>query len=239
MEAGSLCVTVGSLGRMPERLLFPDPRAAADVLTFAGRAARTGDGALRLQAQDGVLALSASPLSPHGLLDATPTILGMRVVRIDPELVCDLVVDATRLTAAAGEPGVLDLPESAVTAAWAGISPPRVGWAAGEPLASTTLREVADRGVEDVARAVPTDAGEDAVRAVRAAVWGAPSAELGDLPAGVAFAALSLGFLAAPESVAVLRSGPWTRLTLARGHVLLKGPARSGLTPVRPTGRAA
>lgn len=224
---------------MPARLLFPDPRAAADVLTFASRAARTGDGALRLQAAAGVLVLSASPLSPQGLLDTTPTIVGMRAVRVDPELVCDLVVDATRLTAATGDASALDLPESAVSAAWAGISPPRTGWTAGDPLDSQTLREVADRGVADVARAVPVDAGEDAVRVVRAAVWGTPTAELGDLPGGVAFAALSLGFLGQQEKVRVLRSGPWTRLTLERGHVLLKGPARSGLTPVRPTGRAA
>lgn len=227
---------------MPARLLFPDPHAATDVLTFAVRAARTGDGALRLRASEGVLALSASPLAPHGLLDTTPTIVGMRAVRIDPELVCDLVVDATRLTAAVGDPCALDLPESAVSAVWAGISPPRGGWTAVEPLDSIRLREVADRGVAEVARAVPVDAGEDAVRVVRAAVWGAPTAELGDLPRGVAFAALSLGFLGADgreEQVRVFRSGSWTRLTLERGHVLLKGPARSGLTPVRSTGRAA
>lgn len=209
------------------------------MLTFAGRAARTGDGALRLQAAAGVLALSASPLAPNGLLDSTPTIVGMRAVRIDPELVCDLVVDATRLTAAVNDRAALELPESAVSAAWAGISPPRAGWTAAEPLDSTALRAVADRGVAEVARAVPVDAGEDVVRVVRAAVWGAPAVELGDLPGGVAFAALSLGFLGTHEEVRVFRSGPWTRLSLDRGHILLKGPARSGLTPVRATGRAA
>ncbi|MFT4135908.1 hypothetical protein [Microbacterium sp.] len=222
---------------MPARLLFPDPRAASDALTFASRAARTGDGALRLQASGGVLRLSAGPLAPQGLLDPTPTVLGMRAVGVDPELVCDLVVDATRLVATVGDPTSVDLPESAVTAAWAGISPPRTGWTRTASLLSDRLREAADRGVADVARAVPVDAGEDAVRAVRAAVWSVPVDELVGLPAGVAFAALSLGFLGDREQVRVLRSGAWTRLSLRRGHVLHKGPTRTGLTAVRTTGR--
>ena len=40
--------------------------------------------------------------------------------------------------------------------------------------------------------------------------------------AGSAFAALSLGFLIQAISVAVFQSGPWTRLTTARGHILVR-----------------
>ena len=39
---------------------------------------------------------------------------------------------------------------------------------------------------------------------------------------GAAFAALSLGFLGEDDPVAVYESGPWTRLTTKRGHVLVK-----------------
>ena len=43
-----------------------------------------------------------------------------------------------------------------------------------------------------VAEAVPTDAGDDVVHAVRASIWGAPDEDLAGLPLGVAFAALVL-----------------------------------------------
>ena len=34
----------------------------------------------------------------------------------------------------------------------------------------------------------------------------------------------------------VLSSGPWTRVSLSRGHVIVRGPARIGMTDVRSTG---
>ena len=84
--------------------------------------------------------------------------------------------------------------------------------------------------------AVPTDAGEDVVRTVRASVWGEPDAALGGLPRGAAFAAFAMGFIAGEEPARRYSSGPWTRLSLVRGHVLVRGPVRVGLTQVRSTG---
>ena len=52
------------------------PAAAADALTFAGRARALGDGAVRLQASAGTLAMTSAPLAPRGLFDSTPTVLG-------------------------------------------------------------------------------------------------------------------------------------------------------------------
>ena len=95
------------------------------------------------------------------------------------------------------------------------------------------------RAFARVADTVPTDSGEDVVRTVRAAVWGVPDPELGGLPLGVAFAALSLGFISGSETARVLVNGPWTRVSLARGHVLVRGPVATGLTPVRRTGTSA
>ncbi|MFX5610901.1 hypothetical protein ABTD85_20980, partial [Acinetobacter baumannii] len=60
---------------------------------------------------------------------------------------------------------------------------------------------------------------------------------LGGIPLGTAFAAYALGFIAGAEEAAVRTSGVWTRVTLKRGHVLVRGPVRSGLTAVRSTGR--
>ena len=76
---------------MSPRLLFADPASAADAVTFAGRAARFTVEGVRLQASGGVLAMTAAPLAPRGLGDATPTVLAMRTLAADPELVCDLV----------------------------------------------------------------------------------------------------------------------------------------------------
>lgn len=216
--------------------MFPDAEAAADLLTFASRAQPLGDGAVRLRASSGTLVVTSAPLAPRGLLDATPTVLGLRAMAVDPELECDLVVPAETLTRALDDPAAVALPDTAVSAAWAGISPPRAGWDVVGELAASTLAARAQWGIAAVADGVPKDAGEDAVRAVRAQVWGPPDEALADLPLGVAFAAFALGFIAGEERAVVRAAGSWTRISLARGHVLVRGPVRSGLTAVRRTG---
>ncbi|WP_404433198.1 hypothetical protein LG299_02460 [Microbacterium lacus] len=223
---------------MSQPLLFADPLAAADALTFAGRAAPLGDGAVRLRAADGVLVMTSAPLAPRGLMDSTPLVLGMRALAVDPELVCDLVVEASTLQASTDDARAVILPDTALAPSWAGISPPRGSWVESETIAAATLATRAQWGIAAVAEGVPKDAGEDAVRATRAAVWGVPDADLHGLPLGVSFAAYALGFIAGEENAVVRTSGPWTRLTLARGHVIVRGPARSGLTEVRVTGTA-
>lgn len=224
---------------MPPRLLLADPTTAADALTFAGRAARFTVEGVRLRAAHGVLAMTAAPLAPRGFGDPTPTVLALRTLAADPELDCDLVVEASALSAAADDPRALVLPETALAPAWAGVAPPRGGWDARPGIEASTLAAKAQAGIARVADTVPTDAGEDVVRAVRAAVWGAPDDEIAGLPLGVAFAALSLGFISGTETARVFASGPWTRVSLTRGHVLVRGPVASGLTPVRRTGPAA
>lgn len=228
---------LGSLGRVSERLLFLDDDSAADALTFAGRASRLVEDAVRLQAASGTVAMTAAPLAAHGLLDPTPTVLALRALRVDPELVCDIAVTASGLAADALDPRALTLPETGVSPAWAGVSPPRAGWSAAGEIPAATLASRAQWGIASVAETVPTDAGEDAVRAVRAAIWGAADESLQGLPLGVAFAAFAMGFIGGEEQARVFRAGPWTRLSLARGHVLSRGPARVGLTAVRETGR--
>lgn len=216
--------------------MFPDPQAAADLLTFASRAVRLGDGTVRLRADGGVLVTTAAPLAPRGLLDATPTVLGLRASAIDPELECDLVVEAAALLPAPDDAQAVVLPDTATSPAWAGISPPRGGWEQRDAIDAAVLASRAQYGVAAVADALPENAGEDVVRVVRGQVWGQPDEALGGLPLGTAFAAFALGFIAGGEEAVVRTSGSWTRVTLARGHVLVRGPVRSGLTPVRSTG---
>lgn len=218
---------------MPHPLLLADPDTAKDVLTFVGRAARITDEGVRLQAADGVLALTTAALAPHGLFDQTPTILAMRIVHADPELVCDVVVDQLSQT---DEPQRLTLPETGLSPAWAGVAPPRGPWEPASALSASVIAQRAQWGISAVARGATPGAGEEAVRALRAAIWGEPDEDLGELPRGVAFAADAMGFISGEEQVSVSRSGRWTRLAFRRGHVLSRGPVASGLTGVRHTG---
>jgi hypothetical protein len=221
---------------MPTRLLFPDPDAAADALTFAGRAGTLGgDAAVRLRAQQGTLVMTTAVLAPRTLLEEIPTILGMRVLPVDPELECDLTVAAPGLVGT-DDPRALALPETAVTAPWAGISPPRGGWEFQGELAASVLAARSQWGMAAVAHELPADPGEDVVRSVRAHVWGEVDAELDGLPRGVAFAGTALGFVHGDEKAQVRTAPGWSRLTLRRGHVLVRRAVRAGLTPVRATG---
>lgn len=221
---------------MPASLLFPDPHSARDVLTFAGRAAPLSDGALRLRARAGTLAMSAAALAPAQLGEQTPTILGMRFVAIDPELECDLTISASSLTADPERPEALLLPDAAVSAPWAGVSPPRSGWSSARTVPASVVAARAQWGMAAVAHQVPAAAGEEIVHRVRAEVWGQPDADLADLPRGVAFAASTLGFVQGEEDAMIRHSGVWTRLSLSRGHVLVRSGVPQGLTPVRRTG---
>lgn len=221
---------------MPHDLLLTDPETAKDVLTFVGRARRVSDEGVRLQADRGVLALTTAALAPHGLFDQTPTVLAMRIVRADPELACDLVVDALDAT---DDLRALRLPETALSPAWAGVAPPRGGWQPVGSLPASAIAQRAQWGISAVAHGATPGSGEEAVRALRAAIWGEADEELAGLPRGIAFAADALGFISGEEQVPLTRSGRWTRLAFRRGHVLARGPVASGLTAVRGTGAGA
>ncbi|WP_460784519.1 hypothetical protein [Microbacterium tumbae] len=218
---------------MPPRLVLADPDTARDVRTFVGRAAQVSDEGVRLQGAGGVLAVTAAALAPHGLFDATPTILAMRIVHADPELQCDVVVAAL---AATDDERMLELPDTGLSPAWAGIAPPRGGWEHAGELDAAVVARRAQWGISAVARGMTPGAGEEAVRALRAAIWGEPDEELAGLPRGIAFAAHAFGFIAGSERAQITSSGRWTRVAFRRGHVLSRGPAASGLTAVRETG---
>lgn len=221
---------------MPLPLVLADADTSRDVLTFVGRASKAAGEGVRLQASNGVLALTAAVLAPQGLFDQTPTILAMRIVNADPELECDIVVDRLEQGDA---PESLTLPEMGLSPAWAGVAPPRRDWVAEADLAASVIAQRAQWGISAVARGATPGAGEEAVRALRAAIWGEADDDLAGLPRGVAFAAHALGFISGEEQVPVMRSGRWVRLAFRRGHVLARGPVATGMTPVRATGAAS
>jgi hypothetical protein len=220
---------------MSRSFTLVDSLALGDLHVFLGRALRVEDGSVRLIAGSGVLAVYVSVLHPAGLLDESPTVLGLRTFAVASPDEFDAVVPVRSLlmrvegklesaNAAVGEPVVVSLPLEVNSVSWAAISPPRGGWLALDPAPSEVLDAVARAGIDEVAAAIPTGTGEQIVHRVRSEIWGRPITGFDNIPGGAAFAALSLGFLGDgdPDLVAVYESGPWTRLTTKRGHVLVK-----------------
>lgn len=228
---------------------LPDAASLGDLRTYLGRAARVEDGSVRLITGSGVLAVYTAVLYPVGLLDQVPTVLGLRTFGLAAPATFDAVVpirsfierldrladrvatdaddtldtDHTRTAA----PGITaELPLGVHTVTWAAISPPRGGWSPLADLDLTALRDQAKVGIAEVAETVPTAAGDAVVRRVRAEVWGRPLDRASHVPAGAAFAAESLGFLADGDRVQLFESGAWSRLTTSRGHVLVKTRAQ-------------
>jgi hypothetical protein len=232
--------------RGASHLVLPDAAALADLATFLGRAARVDpDGAARLVGHGDVLAVYVSPV--HG--GGGPTVLGLRTtgLAVASDVDCTVSIAAladrfARLRSASApapdpaEPVSLPLPPmEAAGVAWAGMVPPRWGWDAVGLVEPAVLRAAAAAGIQEVAAGAPTGSGANAVTRLRALVWGRQlvSGPGGDVPAGMAFALVALGFLTEAEvevepeaePLALYRSGPWARLTSSRGHVLARTPA--------------
>lgn len=213
---------------MPQRssvLRTLDAASAADLSTYVLRASRLDPGgAARVLAVGDVLAVYVCPLTGGG----GPTVLGLRTTRLrepaDVDVVVPLAALADRL--ARPENGTdVPVPPTEQAAAWAGISPPRAGWEVVAALPAPALVQAAEAGIAEVAAGTPSTSGAPAVAALRGRVWGRPVPGY-DVPSGAAFAAHGLAFVRELDPpVEVRRSGPWTRLTTPRGHVL----ARSAL----------
>ena len=222
---------------MNQAFTLQDSLALDDLTTYLSRAGRVEDGSVRLIAASGVLAVYVAVFYPSGLLDESPTVLGLRTFSLPQKEAFDAVVPVgsllQRLTnrkdevTDVAEPVNVTLPMQVNTVSWAAISPPRGGWTPLAPTTGSVLDTVARAGIDEVAAAIPTGTGEQIVHRVRSEVWGRPIPGLEHVPAGAGFAALSLGFLSGDEPVGIFETGPWTRLTTKRGHVLTKRRAWS------------
>jgi hypothetical protein len=215
---------------MVDAFTLPDTLALGDLSTFLSRAGRVEDGSVRLIASGGILAVYVAVIYPAGLLDNAPTVLGLRTFAIAERESFDVVVPVAsllmrieRARSDSADETRVSLPMQVNTVTWAAISPPRGGWTRLEPLSAALVDRVARSGIEEVAASVPTGTGEQIVHRVRTEVWGRPIRSAEHLPAGIAFAALSLGFLGPDDDVlSVFETGPWVRVSSKRGHVLAK-----------------
>jgi hypothetical protein len=226
---------------MGSSFTLADTPTLDDLQVFLARAARIEEGTVRLIAGSGVLAVYAAVFYPQGLLDESPTILGLRTQALtnsgaghdDFDVVVpirsllgrlEMAQEARRADPAISGPVTISLPMGVNTVTWSAISPPRGGWRPIDGTSAAVLDRVARAGIDEVARAVPDAVGEQIVRRVRSEVWSRGIDGLEHVPAGAACAALGLGFLGDDE-VRMYETGPWTRLTTRRGHVLVKRKA--------------
>jgi hypothetical protein len=211
---------------MTDTLHLDDTRTLADLRVYLQRAARIDDKAVRLIAGGGTLAAYAPVLYRRGLLDQSPTILGLRTFRCAPIDVFDRTVTPQsmieRIAALdGGERTDIRLTEKDEQAPWSGVSAPRDGWEKIALIDSVLLEHIAREGAAEIAEAVPTGAGDHIVHNVRSAVWSRPVGE-SPLPGGAAFGAVGLGFLGQPEEISLYRTSNWLRLSSQRGHLLVK-----------------
>ena len=217
---------------MAQQLTLADSLSLGDLHTYLQRAGRVEDGSVRLVAGSGILAVYTAILYPRGILDESPTVLGLRTFALADDAEFDSVVPmrslVERIVRARSEVGddesrvvSMSRPPEVNTVTWAGISPPRGGWRALGETDAATLEAAARAGIDEVATAIPDGTGEQLVQRVRSEVWGRGVEGLEYVPAGAAFAAFSLGFLG-DDPVRLFETGPWTRLTTRRGHVLVR-----------------
>jgi hypothetical protein len=218
---------------MVQQLTLADSLALGDLHTYLQRAGRVEDGSVRLIAGNGILAVYTAILYPRGILDESPTVLGLRTFELLDTEDFDAVVPMRSLVERIvrlrdqladdqeSRPVTMSRPPEVNTVTWAGISPPRGGWRALGEADAATLEAAARAGIDEVAAAIPAGTGEQLVQRVRSEVWGRGVDGLEYVPTGAAFAAFSLGFLG-EDPVRLFETGPWTRLTTRRGHVLVR-----------------
>jgi hypothetical protein len=222
---------------MSPTLTLVDGLALRDLQVYLSRASRIEEGSVRLIAGGGILAVYVAVIYPVGLLDEVPTVLGLRTFALAETDAVDAVVPirsllerVNRLDAEMRDATAhitMTVPMGVNTVTWAAISPPKGGWNLRTSTTTGVLNGVARAGIAEVAEVIPTGTGAQIVQKVRAEVWGRDIDGLEDVAAGGAFAALSLGFLGdtGVDEVRIFESGPWTRLTSPRGHVLIKRKA--------------
>ena len=197
----------------------------ADLKTYLERAERLGCEHVWLVGAGNALAAYVAVLTPQGLLDVAPTVLGLRVFeRVETESLDMVVQVRAMLDRLAHYPHTIPLPVGQAGIAWTGVAPPRTGWSPVGTMLEIELQLTAKAGIEEVAKA--NGLGTNIVTKVREEVWRKPLNVQGSnlpetIPAGVAFAGFGLGFF--DTGIAqVTQSGAWKRVATARGHILVK-----------------
>lgn len=212
--------------------LASDP-ARLDAIQFLERASRVNNGAARVIAVDDALLMYVAVLTPRGLLDRTPTVLGLRVFALASSAAFDVIVPLESLIhrlKVTGEGGdqQTTVPAESPSLSWSSIVPPQGGWKRRLSVSAQSLNAAAAEGIARVAESIPDSVGESVLQKVRAEIWGAIIPGHKRIPAGAAFAAEALGFLG-EKSLSVHTVDNWVRVSSRQGNVLVRFPGGTSL----------
>lgn len=208
-------------------LTFASRESISDLDTFIDRSGLLDNDAVRLVAKDQVVVAWVQVLTPRGLNDTTPTVLGMRGAELAVAAKFDIVVPIDSLRARLAnaretdEGFVVTMPLQAPTIRWKIPLPPQNGWEPLGKVGSSELSTVVREGMKIIKRKIPRNAEEYLVRSYRSQVWGSTINTSLGLPAGVALAAETLGFFG-DTVMSVSEKAPWIRVSSTRGEILAK-----------------
>ncbi|MEU2558707.1 hypothetical protein ABZ626_05100 [Streptomyces longispororuber] len=216
---------------MTVRLHFAEPGEAADLAAFLARLLHYDKAAaVRLQAAGETLAVFGRPPSFEVLAIRTARLAKPFQYGLDTSL--DVTVSAGEFLEAVGESadaaetaGTAAVPQAVTGPPWAGVLPPRGGWARvpGLPPGSA-VRALVQAAVAEFRSRVEELAPERRVRAeldrLGREIWSRTVAGTG-LPVRAAHAAQSLGFLRG-DALDLLSAGAWLRLRTPYGSVALR-----------------
>lgn len=208
-------------------LTFASREQISDLDTFIDRSGLLDNDAVRLVAKGNMVVAWVQVLTPRGLNDTTPTVLGIRGTELAVDAKFDIVVPIESLrarfaTADETEAGlVVTMPAQSPTIRWKIPLPPQEGWEPLGKIGASDLSTVVREGMKIIKRKVPNNAEEHAVRSYRSQVWGAAINNTLGMPAGVALAAETLGFFG-DKVMSVSAKNPWIRVSSTRGEILAK-----------------
>jgi hypothetical protein len=211
-------------------LTFASREQISDLDTFIDRSGLLDNDAVRLVAKGNMVVAWVQVLTPRGLNDSTPTVLGLRGAELAVEAKFDIVVPIDSLrarfaTAEETETGFeVTMPTQAPTIRWKIPLPPQEGWDPLGKIGASDLSTVVREGMKIIKRKVPNNAEEHVVRSYRSQVWGAAINNTLGMPAGVALAAETLGFFG-DKVMSVSAKSPWIRVSSSRGDILAKNTA--------------
>lgn len=221
MSSGEGHGTAGSAGRVT----LAAPEVAAELTSYLARLRRLDDACvLRLVVRGSALGVFACPPMQVIAFRAFPLADGGGQV-------LDVTVRADQIrTQGAG----LVVPSVVPTPAWAGVLPPRSGWAELGELPAEDVLEAVRAGVAaftERSAGVPDAHRSTAVtQRIAEEIWAARL--IGDLPLRAAHAASVLGLLSPRKggNLAVRGAAGWLRLEGHHGVVFLRRPGAPGIT---------
>jgi len=221
-------MTQRAAGADPLRLMVADPHERAGLGAYLGRLAALDDrGSARLQASGTVLGVWGGP--PLDVVTLRPVELSEPV--LTP---LDRTVAVQRLAqrlSEAGPDGSVELPDVVPGPAWAGLLPPRSGWAELATVPASAVRDAVRLGVDGFHRRVELlaegERTQPALQAVANQIWSRPF--VAGVPLRAAHAAELTGLLPVDGEVGVYESGAWLRLACPGGSVALRRDGGVGL----------